>query len=42
VGLNAIPRTSSGKLRRNETRELFLAGKYDTAEASTVALVKAD
>ena len=33
VGLNAIPRTSSGKLRRNEARELFLAGKYDNGEA---------
>jgi fatty-acyl-CoA synthase len=33
VGLNTIPRTSSGKLKRNEARELFLAGKYDNAEA---------
>jgi fatty-acyl-CoA synthase len=33
VGLNTIPRTSSGKLRRNEARELFLAGKYDNGEA---------
>jgi hypothetical protein len=33
VGLNTIPRTSSGKLRRNEARDLFLAGKYDDAEA---------
>ncbi|MGA2793767.1 MAG: AMP-binding protein [Roseiarcus sp.] len=40
VGLNAIPRTSSGKLRRNEARELFLAGKYDNADASSVALVQ--
>jgi acyl-CoA synthetase (AMP-forming)/AMP-acid ligase II len=42
VGLHAIPRTSSGKLRRNEARELFLAGKYDNAEASSVAFIQVD
>ena len=42
VGLNTIPRTSSGKLRRNEARELFLAGKYDNTEALSVAFIQAD